>query len=69
MSRLSLVPLVLFVAACSGRSNRAHLGPGAWTSAQWQARCGGVRTSFNPSHELSDSERPGAARVTPLAHQ
>jgi cytochrome c oxidase cbb3-type subunit 2 len=56
MSRLSLVPLVLFVAACSGRSNRAHLGPGAWTSAQWQARCGGVRTSFNPSHELSDSE-------------
>jgi mono/diheme cytochrome c family protein len=74
MSRPSIAPFVLFVvlvsfvllvAACSGRSNRAHLGPGAWSSAQWQARCGGVRTSYNPSHELSDSEltlTPGDAR-------
>ena len=57
MSRtLILVSLVLVAIGCRGRTNRAHLGPGAWTSAQWQARCGGVRTSFNPSSELSDTE-------------
>jgi cytochrome c oxidase cbb3-type subunit 2 len=54
--RIVVVMLVAFVFGCRDRTNRAHLGPGAWTSAQWRARCAGVRTSFNPSRELSDSE-------------
>ncbi|MGZ3428873.1 MAG: hypothetical protein ACXVCV_19605, partial [Polyangia bacterium] len=66
MSRaISLCCVVLFLVGCRGRTNRAHLGPGAWTSAQWQERCGGVRTSYNPENELSDSEltlTPGDAR-------
>jgi cytochrome c oxidase cbb3-type subunit 2 len=57
--------IMAFAVACRGRSNRAHLGPGAWTSAQWRQRCDGVRTSFNPTTELSDSAltlTPGDAR-------
>ncbi|HEX8952519.1 MAG TPA: c-type cytochrome, partial [Polyangia bacterium] len=57
MSRLLVcVTIILGLVNCRGRSNRAHLGPGAWTAAQWQARCGGVRTSYNPDKELGDSE-------------
>ena len=57
MSRLLILASLLFaVVGCRGRSNRAHLGPGAWSAAQWQARCAGVRTSFNPTAELSDAE-------------
>lgn len=43
-------------AGCKHRvTNREHLGPGAWTAEQWEARCHGVRTSFNPDRELSDT--------------
>jgi cytochrome c oxidase cbb3-type subunit 2 len=37
------------------KSNRAHLGPSSWTSAEWQDRCRGVRTSFNRDGDLSDA--------------
>jgi mono/diheme cytochrome c family protein len=50
------IALVALAPGCHGRSNRAHLGPGAWTSAEWQQRCAGVRTSYNPDRELSDAE-------------
>jgi mono/diheme cytochrome c family protein len=53
---LAVVSLALVVVGCRSRNNRSHLGPGAWSSAEWQARCAGVRTSFNPSRELSDTE-------------
>lgn len=37
-------------------TNREHLGNMAWSSKQWQESCAGVRTSFNPDADLSDSE-------------
>ena len=39
-----------------------HLSPAAWTTEQWQDRCRGVRTSFNPDQDLTDHDltlRPG----------
>ncbi|MCP3916013.1 MAG: c-type cytochrome [bacterium] len=39
-----------------GRTNREHLSPIAWSSKQWRAACGGLRTSYNPDHDLSDTE-------------
>jgi mono/diheme cytochrome c family protein len=36
--------------------DRRHVGPLAWSNQQWAQRCKGVRTSFNPSRELSQDE-------------
>ena len=63
--RLLLLVTAFTVVGCRARGNRAHLGSGAWTAAQWQARCAGVRTSYNPDRDLGDSEltlTPGDAR-------
>src|SRR6478735_3769778 len=49
---LLVIPLLL--AGCSASKSRAHLGPMAWTSAEWQDRCRGVRTSFNTDRDLTD---------------
>jgi mono/diheme cytochrome c family protein len=32
------------------------LGPEAWSEERWRERCRGVRTSYNPSADLSDTE-------------
>lgn len=37
-------------------SNRDHLSPIAWSSKEWQQGCNGERTSYNPDHDLSDTE-------------
>ena len=34
---------------------RPHVGSFAVTDKQWRERCRGVRTSYNPDHDLSDS--------------
>ncbi len=52
MRRIAIA--VLLLAACTP-GNRAHLGPTAWTSAEWRDRCRDVRTSYNPDHELTDA--------------
>lgn len=44
------------VARDEPRTNAEHLSPIAWTSAEWQEGCAGVRTSYNPDRELSDDE-------------
>jgi hypothetical protein len=31
---------------------RGHVGPFAWSNQQWQRRCAGVRTCYNPDHDL-----------------
>ncbi len=54
-SRLLVLVLGCLSGCAPAKTNRQHLGPGAWTSAEWQARCRGVRTSFNPSSDLSDA--------------
>ena len=33
--------------------DRKHIGPFAWTDEQWRLRCAGVRTSYNPDHDLN----------------
>ena len=35
--------------------NKPHVGSFAWTDKQWRERCRGVRTSYNPDHDLSHS--------------
>jgi mono/diheme cytochrome c family protein len=53
---LVLPVLATLAAGCGGASsNRAHLSPMAWTREQWQERCRGVRTSYNPDADLSDA--------------
>jgi mono/diheme cytochrome c family protein len=32
--------------------DRKHVGSFAWTDEQWRLRCAGVRTSYNPDHDL-----------------
>lgn len=51
------VPLfALLAAGCGGPSpNRAHLSPMAWTKGEWEQRCRGVRSSYNPDADLSDT--------------
>ena len=34
--------------------DRTHVGPFAWSNAQWRSRCRGVRTSYNRDHDLTD---------------
>lgn len=34
---------------------RGHVGPFAWSNEQWQQRCAGVRTSYNPDHDLNSN--------------
>ncbi len=50
---------LLLGSGCSRRSprgsNRQHLSPMAWTKAQWEERCRGVRTSYNPNVDLTDT--------------
>jgi mono/diheme cytochrome c family protein len=44
---------------------KPHVGSFAWTDEQWRDRCRGIRTSYNPDHDLSDSAltlRPGDPR-------
>src|SRR5689334_20676596 len=41
-------------ASAAPSSNKAHLGSFAWTADQWKKRCLGVRTSYNPSDDLTD---------------
>src|SRR6516162_9869384 len=59
-----LISLMPALASCTrpaadgakpGVSNQAHLGSFAWTMQQWQARCKGVRTTYNPESDLSDA--------------
>ena len=33
--------------------DRKHIGSFAWTDEQWRLRCAGVRTSYNPDHDLN----------------
>ena len=33
--------------------DRKHVGSLAWTDEQWRLRCAGVRTSYNPEHDLN----------------
>jgi len=40
---------------------RGHVGALAWTDAQWLAHCRGVRSSYNPDHDL----RTDALTLTP----
>ncbi len=42
--------------AGEGRSNKDHLSPQAWTASQWADACTGIRTSYNPTAELSDQD-------------
>jgi len=37
-------------------SNKDHLSPLAWTSSEWVETCSGVRTSYNPGSDLSDTD-------------
>jgi mono/diheme cytochrome c family protein len=41
-------------AGCGRRANKDHLGPSAWTSAEWRKQCLGVRTSYNATADLTD---------------
>jgi mono/diheme cytochrome c family protein len=58
----SFLLLSILAAACmpangskeGASKNRLHLSAMAWTKADWQKRCTGVRTSFNPTADLGD---------------
>ena len=44
----------LAMAGCGG--SPTHLGPNAWSKEQWAERVKGLRTSYNPDHDLSAEE-------------
>ena len=36
--------------------DRKHIGAFAWTDDQWRLHCAGVRTSYNPDHDLDHTQ-------------
>lgn len=66
VAAVALALLFALTPGCSRRSlAKQHLSPMTWTQAEWQDRCRGVRTSYNPKSDLTDETLtlvPGDAR-------
>ena len=46
----------MLTSGCAEKAKPTHLGPAAWNKEQWAERAKGIRTSYNPNHDLSADE-------------
>ncbi|MDZ7266685.1 MAG: c-type cytochrome [candidate division KSB1 bacterium] len=50
---LLLTAMAMLGMGCEQKAKPTHLGPSAWNKQQWAEKTKGIRTSYNPDHDLN----------------